>query len=676
MAPFPSRQYRRRERTYSGRMYALSDTLRFSGRMLFLSQDAAQLTRQLAGTDLRLDQAAPLRDNISTDEITPVTVMLTYDERLGRYPYVGFRTADGQQPIAMDAVRSGGFTITVAGKRYGKGSSRESSPLAERSAGIRLIIAESFERIYQQNCDNLGILTSTDLGLVARIQAGEAILVDAFVRGRDALTRDIIRAGGLLPFSRQMRWPARGAPDAAMTADPDRLAARPRSLVQKILERHLHPDTPQAGIGDGVFVRADWRFSHDYFTGMCAHVMHQAFGKPATLVEPDSIIAFHDHLVLASQSVPHRDGGLLPGVANLIDGHDHFVRAYPVRAHGALPDGPGAEGICHALMAERYALPGQVVVGTDSHTPHSGALGCLAFGAGATDMANSWVTGHVRCKVPETLRVVIDGTLHAGVTAKDIVLHLLQLPQIRDGGAIGAVFEYSGSTVGAMSVDARATLTNMVAELGGFTGIVAPDARTVEFLRERRGIDCTIPDWMTSDPDAPVRDTLHIAADRLDAMVARPGDPGNGVAIDALTANVAVGIAYGGSCTAGKREDFDQYHEVLRWGLDHGMPVADGTRLYLQFGTRDVLRYCEQQGYLPSFEEAGVQLVMPGCGACANCGPGQSVDAGEVTISAINRNFPGRSGPGAVWLASPYTVAASALAGRITTFAQLLRGGC
>ena len=123
-------------------------------------------------------------------------------------------------------------------------------------------------------------------------------------------------------------------------------------------------------------------------------------------------------------------------------------------------------------------------------------------------------------------------------------------------------------------------------------------------------------------------------------------------------------IAYGGSCTAGKREDFDYYHEVLRWGVERGMKVAGGTRLFLQFGTMDVRRYCEEQGYLPTSRPAGVTLVMPGCGSCANCGPGQSTSAADVTISAINRNFPGRSGPGSVWLASPYTVAASALAGR------------
>jgi 3-isopropylmalate/(R)-2-methylmalate dehydratase large subunit len=325
------------------------------------------------------------------------------------------------------------------------------------------------------------------------------------------------------------------------------------------------------------------------------------------------------------------------------------------------------------MMAETYALPGQVVVGTDSHTPHSGALGCLAFGAGATEVANSWVTGYVRCKVPETLRIEVSGCLRAGVTAKDVVLHLLQMDAIRSGGAIGLVFEYGGSAVRAMSVDERATLTNMVAELGGFTGIVEPDEKTVAFLKERRGVDFIVQDWMHSDADAPYHDVIRIDGDRIAPMLARPGDPGNGVAADALEAAVPVNIAYGGSCTAGKRADFDAYHEVLQWGLAHGLSVSQRTSLFLQFGTMDVRGYCEAQGYLPVFEQAGASMVMPGCGSCANCGPGQSTSDTDVTISAINRNFPGRSGPGNVWLASPYTVAASALVGRIATFDALQR---
>lgn len=143
-------------------------------------------------------------------------------------------------------------------------------------------------------------------------------------------------------------------------------------------------------------------------------------------------------------------------------------------------------------MAERYALPGQVVVGTDSHTPHSGAVGCVAFGVGTTDMANSMVTGAVRLTAPESLRIDLVGRIPAGVTAKDIVLELLAAPRIKAGAGVGRIFEFTGEAIKQLSTDERATLTNMTAELGGFTGIVAPDEETVRFLRERRGVTFVI----------------------------------------------------------------------------------------------------------------------------------------------------------------------------------------
>jgi 3-isopropylmalate/(R)-2-methylmalate dehydratase large subunit len=635
--------------------------IRFGGRILFLSAVPERVTQQLAGADLTLEEALPLRDDISTDEITPVTVMMTYDERLGRYPYVGFRAGD-VRPIAMDTIKNGGFGVTVAGARYGKGSSRESSPIAEKAAGIRLVIARSFERIYRQNCDNLGIFTSTDFSLIDRVRAGVAIDIEELLEGRDGLTQNVLRAGGLLNYSKQQ---AR----FAVYAGP--MPARPLTLVEKIIARNLAGDAPLPEAGEGIFLRADWRFSHDYFTGMTAHLMHEAFGDNPTLERPEQIIAFQDHLILAPQSHPHITQNLLAGVNDLVSAHRRFVNKYPILSHGALPDATGADGICHALMAEKYALPGQVVVGTDSHTPHSGALGCLAFGAGATDVANAWITGFIRCKVPDILRIEVSGRLRHGVAAKDVVLYLLQTDYVKQGKAIGAVFEYTGDAVGAMSIDERATLTNMVAELGGFTGIVAPDEKTVAFLKERRGIDVQLEDWMHSDAGAQYRHTIKIDADALSPMVARPGDPGNGIALDELEQRVAVDIAYGGSCTAGKREDFDAYHEVLQWALESGRTVAPGTRLYLQFGTLAVRAYCEERGYLDTFRDMNVEIIMPGCGACANCGPGSSISADQVTVSAINRNFPGRSGPGQVWLASPHTVAASAIAGHLTSFDDL-----
>jgi 3-isopropylmalate/(R)-2-methylmalate dehydratase large subunit len=149
------------------------------------------------------------------------------------------------------------------------------------------------------------------------------------------------------------------------------------------------------------------------------------------------------------------------------------------------------------------------------------------------------------------------------------------------------------------------------------------------------------------------------------------GDPGNGLSIEQLTNKVDVDIAYGGSCTAGKREDFDHYHEVLVWGLSQGLKLPSHVQLYLQYGTTAVRDYCEARGYDKTFQAMGARILQPSCGACANCGPGSSTQKEQVTVSAINRNFPGRSGPGQVWLASPPTVVASALTGYLCSFEQL-----
>ncbi len=179
---------------------------------------------------------------------------------------------------------------------------------------------------------------------------------------------------------------------------------------------------------------------------------------------------------------------------------------------------------------------------------------------------------------------------------------------------------------------------------------------------------------MRGDPDARYAQRIRIDASALSPMVARPGDPGLGVALADLPERPRLDIAYGGSCTAGKREDFEQYHAVLDWAARRGLRVAPGVTLYLQFGTVDVREHCQRMGWFATFEAVGAELLQPACGACANCGPGASISADQVTVSAINRNFPGRSGPGSVWLASPATVAASAIAGRLASFAELMEG--
>ncbi|MEM5440054.1 aconitase family protein [Paraburkholderia diazotrophica] len=644
--------------------------LELTGRILFLCQDPERVERQLDGLDLTEAAAGALRDDVSTDEITPMSVLTRFDERLGRFPYLGFRTG-GRNPIGPDAIRNGRFCVTVAGNRYGKGSSREHSPLAESRAGIRLVIAKSFERIYRQNADNLGLFTSTDFGLIERIRRGEPIDIEELVASRDALSASILRSGGLLRY---------GAQNMRHIAVADRAVdGEPRTLAQKIIERHaLHTEGTGASLtpGSGVFVRADWRFIHEYYTGMATHMLHATFGKPLSLHQPETILAFEDHLSYSHKSELHIRNGLLPDVNELSAAHRHFAQDHGLKNHGYLSEidgrfSEGSEGISHAMMAERYALPGQLIVGTDSHTPHSGALGCVAFGVGTTDMANAFVTGAVRMTVPQSLRVDFNGSIPAGVTAKDLVLHLLAAPRIRAGAGVGKVFEFAGSAIAQLTTDERTTLTNMTAELGGLTGIVAPDEETVRFLKSRRGFDFVIEPWMRSDAGASYSEVIEIDCTDISPMLAAPGDPGNGIALRDLAERPRVDIAYGGSCTAGKREDFDHYHEVLAWAAVRGLRVPSSVKLYLQFGTSDVRDYCVRRGYIEAFEQAGAILLQPSCGACANCGPGASVDASQVTISAINRNFPGRSGPGQVWLASPATVVASALAGQIASFDEL-----
>src|SRR5262249_16228291 len=219
--------------------------------------------------------------------------------------------------------------------------------------------------------------------------------------------------------------------------------------------------------------------------------------------------------------------------------------------------------------------------------------------------------------------------------------------------------------------DERATMTNMAAEVGAFTGIVAADQRTVEFLVERgvsRADAEAMCEGMHSDPDAEYALTIDINASELRPMLATPGDPGNGIFVDELPEPVKIDIAYGGSCTAGKKEDLDMYVRVFREALARGQRVHPDVQCFIQFGSVEVRKYCEERGYLDILRDVGAQIIEPSCGACINAGPGVSTLNTQVGGSAQNRNFPGRSGPGQMYLASPYTVAASAIAGYLVEY--------
>jgi 3-isopropylmalate/(R)-2-methylmalate dehydratase large subunit len=663
-----------------------SDKVRFTGRILFLTEDPEIIRRQLAGEDLAWDTKNPannpkLRDDISTDEITPAHYCFYFDETLGEIPYLGLKCGN-VIPIGRGDVKRGGFVCAVSGKRRGKGSSREQSPYAEMCAGIQVVIAENIERIYKQNCQNLGLLTSTNFSLIDRIRSGEEIALSEFTSGEDEITRQVIEYGGLFPFNVARMQGKVFLPAIAQSGKSGSTQSRSTAamtVAEKIFARHMKNEKGEVGVaavkpGDTGFAQADLRFSHEYVTPMAAIFFERYMGKDAKVNDASSIIFFRDHLTFLDEVISEEKKkiGLLDLATQLKLKQQDFAAKQGIKLHGELKDRKGSEGICHSIVLESYALPGQLNIGSDSHTPHVGAIGCVAFGIGTTDVFNGWITKDVRVKVPESVKVIVRGKRHANVTAKDFILKILSLDYVRSGNALAKVMEYSGEAIEELSVDERATMTNMAAEIGGFTGIVAPDRKAVDFLVERRGMDRkqaeAMIDGLYSDSGAQYAHVIELDAAEITPMVATPGDPGNGKYIREMHTPVPIEIAYGGTCTAGKNEDMDMYAAVLADALKQGKRVAESVQFYIQFGSQETRDYCLRRGYLDIFQKAGAHVIEPSCGACINAGPGVSTRPDQIVISAQNRNFPGRSGPGQMYLASPLTVAASAVAGYIVEY--------
>ena len=410
-----------------------------------------------------------------------------------------------------------------------------------------------------------------------------------------------------------------------------------KTFAEKILA--LKAGLDEAVAGQIVTVRPDKLLTHDNTSAIA-----QTFRKigVARVANPDIHVIVLDHVTPAATE-------------EYAQGHKEvreFVREQGIKAFYDI-----GEGICHQVFPEKgHALPGLLIVGSDSHTPSYGALGAFSAGIGRTEAAAVMATGEIWLRVPDSMRIIVDHQFSPRVSAKDLVLRI-----IGDIGADGADYrsvEFAGQAIESMDVGGRLVLCNMAAEMGAKNAYVAPDALTRAWLAGRTNAAYT---EILPDPDAHYAQVLHYDAATLVPQVAKPHRVDN-VAPVTEVAGTPIDQALIGTCTNGRLEDLQAAAEILR-----GKQIAPGVRLLVLPASREILLAAIASGIIADLVAAGATLINPGCGPCLGAHEG-CMAPGERTISTANRNFKGRMGSrdAEIYLASPATVAASALTGAIT----------
>ena len=632
--------------------------MRKNGRFLLLTEDAETLSRQLAGEDVPWS-GQPLHYGVNTDlMISGAACTLGYTgEILGPYFLENFK-----EVVTKGSLQAGGFQVAVGGDAYGSGSSREVAVVAHQGAGIELVVARSFQRIFQENMVYGGMPFTTDFGVLGRLDAGEDVDTRAFFADLPDFFRAVAERGGLLAYGQDL-LAGRVAPTYAV----DR-PARPLNSVEKIIARQTWTGAEgRFGVadvrpGDQVLCRAGFRGVHEYTAGMVMSLYQDGFGD-APMTEPDLIAAFEDHFVLIDEAtVPDtvKRARLAPArqlTREMVDA----CEAWGIRLHG--PGRPHKPGVCHRIVVEDYALPGTIVVLTDSHTPTAGVLNAFAFGVGSTAMAFAFRTGMIPVTVPKVVRVEVTGTPRGGVSPKDLILHLIGDPYFREehwraSPTDTCVVEFGGPGLHHWNVDELSVLTNMTVEGGLMTGVVEPCPPIVDFLKARRGVDVS-DQLVHADPGATYERVIRVDLDEVPLTVATPGDSRNRRALDAL-ADTAIHNVVIASCTGGSLADLRAAADVLR-----GRAIAPGVRVTVTPSSAAVAESAEAEGLLDLFRGLGAVVSPPGCGSCIGNGPGVPLP-GEVTASTTNRNFDRRMGSaGDVYLVSPAVAAASAVTGRL-----------
>lgn len=410
------------------------------------------------------------------------------------------------------------------------------------------------------------------------------------------------------------------------------------TLIEKIVRRNTGIEAAKAG--DIVTVNVDRVMIHDIFIPFVADKFEEMGFKK--LWDPDKVVLIYDHLVPASQ----------------VDDTRHFRVGDAFAAKYGMKNVHHSDGICHQLMTEAgYVKPGHIVFGTDSHTTTYGCVGAFSTGIGYTEMASILGTGQLWIKVPETIRININGKLPANVTSKDIILTLIG--DLRADGATYKALEFAGDTIEAMSVASRMTMSNMAIEAGAKCALFTPDEKTAEYCE----IELTDAERsLTGDSDAVYCQTINYNAEDFVPVMACPSQVDN-IKPTSVLEGTEIDQVFIGSCTNGRLEDLERAAAVLK-----GKKVAPFVKLIVTPASRKIYRQALANGTLQILAEAGAMITHPGCGLCCGRAGGILTD-GERVVATNNRNFLGRMGTSKVeiFLASPVTAAACAVAGRIVT---------
>lgn len=638
------------EQIHPSEIFDRAEALKLTGRILYLTKDPSLIRKQLRGENLSDIPQGELLEGISTDEIIPNKACLSYtgkeEGHLGNFVLTGFRGGIIQQ----GDVAKGNFQVVVAGSSFARGSSRIHAPLALQEAGINIVIANA-ERIFGENCVNCGIylLKPNSISTQKLLKEG-FISINEIVEDMPEISQNIMREGGLLPYFKALE-------EEKIPFPQNTTPTRPMTIAEKIIARKILNQDGSIGNaavkpGDECILEPDQYYGYELQSPPTRQALRTAFGDNIRVRRPEKISLHNDHTALLTDE------------SSQTQRKEQTLFAKPLGIKVFESDSvKGAPAICHTKMLEDHALPGQLILGNDSHTCTLGVLNSLAVGKGALDLAAAIAYDKMVLTVPGSIRVNLRGKLQKGVTMKDFMLQFGAIPELKEKRlGSGRVFEFGGEALSEIPFDEQIKLTNMSVELLGFSGIIEPNKQIVAYLQQQRRMTTgEIEKLMVlSDENAEYVYTFNIDLSNIEPTVAEPGDTQNGKPLSEIRKQeIKIQKAYLGSCTHGTPEDLRQAAEILK-----GKKIADGVTLFIQASSIRNLDEAQKQGYVKDLIEAGAVLLPIGCGACMNAGPG-STEEGEIGIFATNRNFPGRTGKGKTYLASPAVVAASAIKGFI-----------